>query len=130
VLSGLVQLGGGAPGRWLLVVLLALASPAFAQLEGLGVAKEVANGTVAYALAVACFLLICVVIYLFRAWREEVAGRREDAKVATAEAKAAARSHHAETVETLTSVITINLKSVEAVESLEKLSDRYTEERS
>jgi hypothetical protein len=117
VSRGLAQLGGGAPSRWLLLLLLTVAAPAFAQID-LSVADKLANGNVANVLAVIVVVQAAVVAYLFTAWRGEVQGRREDQT-----------KHHAETVETLTSVVTLSVKSADGMQVLDRAMDHFTQER-
>ena len=86
------------------------ATPAAAQVD-LNAAEKLANGNVAYVLAVACVGLVAVTVYLFKALMD------------------AQRAHHAETVETLTSVVTLSNKLNEGLELVEKAIDHVTKEQ-
>lgn len=77
----------------------------------LGVADKLANGTVAYVLAVVCVVLAGVVGYLFVALQKSQAARQ------------------AETVEILTAVVTLNVKMNEGLDVLEDAVEVLTQER-
>lgn len=77
----------------------------------LGVADKLANGTVAYVLAVVCVVLAAVVGYLFVALQKSQNER------------------HAETVEVLTAVVALNVKTNEGLDVLDKAVDVFTEEK-
>lgn len=101
----------------LILALVLLALPAHAQVD-LGVADKLAGGTAEYVLAVGCVLSWLVSAYLFK--------QLMDAK---AENRADAGKHHAETVETLTSVVTLSVKSADGLQVLEKAMDHFTQRR-
>lgn len=65
------------PGRWLLVIALAFAGTAFAQVD-IDMADKLASGTAAYVLAVVAVVEATAVLYLFRELRRESTGRLED----------------------------------------------------
>lgn len=101
----------------LLLAVAVFATPAHAQQLDAGVTDKLATGTVQAVLAVIVVALAGVCFYLFRAWREEVQGRREDANV-----------HHAETVGMLTSVVKLNEKMNDGFDVLEDAIDQVLKE--
>lgn len=104
--------------RRLALLLVLLAAPAaFAQLETL-TPDKLAGGTVGYVLAVVVFVEAVVIAYLFKIYLDETRGRREDAA-----------RHSAETLETLTGVVTVNLKMGEGLEVLDRAVDTILQEK-
>ncbi len=77
----------------------------------LGVADKLANGTVAYVLAVVAVVEAAIVIYLFKALQD------------------IQRERHAETIEVLTSVVTLNVKMTEGQDVLKDAIELFTEEK-
>lgn len=75
--------------------------------------KQLADGLTVAPLAWVCVVLTLAVGYLFRELRAEQKARAEDAA-----------NHHAETVETLTSIVTLSLKLGEGLDILDKAVDR------
>lgn len=113
---------GSAPGRWLgavtvggLLLVLAiatLATPAHAQ--EITTPDKLANGTVAYVLAVACCGLAAVAIYLFRELRNETAARMADL----------VRSYES-AMRLQEAGVKLSIQALEAVEVVERVVERF-----
>lgn len=99
------------PGRWLVLALVFAAAPALAQVPDLDTAERLASSNAATIFAALALMELGGIVYLFLALQK-------------AQAK-----HHAETVETLTAVVTLSLKLNEGFDVLDKAVDRFTEER-
>lgn len=91
-----------------------LSTPAYAQVD-LAAADKLANGTVGYALAVACIVEAAVVVFLFREMRTEQKGRIEDLI-----------RGQAQILETHSNVVKLGLQTTEAVEVLGKAVEHVT----
>lgn len=79
--------------------------------------NKLQEGLVTAPLATICAVLLVAVWYLFRELRAEQTKRIEQLE-----------RGNAQTLETLTSAITLGLKVTEAVEVLDKAVDRFTKE--
>lgn len=77
----------------------------------LDVADKLANGTVTYVLAVVAVVEAAIIVYLFKSLQALQAER------------------HAETIEVLTAVVTLNSKMTEGQDVLKDAIELFTEEK-
>lgn len=103
--------GGGAPGRWLLVLVFALVgTAAWAQTVDPG---KIQDGFVTAPLATIAFVELLFIVYLFRELRKENAGRLEDLSRAYESAMKLQESG-----------VKLSIQALQAVEVVERVVDR------